>query len=447
MDYAKLNNADLLDEGRRYINRGTARIAEYQRRVGAGIDHQPEPVAEEPPAEPEPTPDPVDPEPVDPNEPVDPSTPEPTPKEIPLGRWIKAEEEPEIAVLSDAEIDKWLVGARIPADNKTDPVGAFRFHGNATHLGRFDPIVYKGEDGRGEEDVGHLHTFANNDGVTGFSTYESIRKTGSGSSIGGALNKTAEWATTLTAIDNETGKRVPLFPNRIGRYYKAIPDYSQWDAISARSPEFAAWIAKQSDRQLEFYRQTPLVDMPAGMRFIPGYRYGLGAFRNKLFRGGKEIAKSHHFADLDIQANDTIVMNITAPDHWDGVHIDSPDHISHVVHPKRDRNYWALIPRDGWKRINTMTANWNYTIPASVDPKTLAYSSDLELGQPAGSTAHFGYIEGFEPRIRRRWFEGAIQGHRNCSDFNLGDGAMAVRPADFDYEHDPRSVHWDSSFY
>ena len=442
------------------------RVAEIERRKGAAPT-EPAPVAPEPTPEPspppveEPEPDPIEQpakppvveEPdIDDGEPVGPPVedlPPPKIKPIPDGEWITADSQPEIAVLSQAEIDALLGAARIPDDMGRDPVGAFRFVGQAVGLARHDPITRPGQD-----NSGHLHTKINNPFFPSDLTYETMRRNGDCQSQGGNLNRTSEWGPTLTGILKASKRRFPMCPARIGRYYKAVPDVSQWGKLGEG---FQAWAARINDEERAWFEAHPLVDLPAGLRFIAGYRYGHSAFNNKLLKadgktvsvGGKNVKSltAKRFADLlpHMEAGDHLYMGVHSPDLWDGIHIDSPDHTSHIVHHRDDDRRFVFI--DGGKRTTKISYLWHYILPEEIELDSLAYSSDLELEADYGSTPHVGYIEGFEPSIRRRYFENAIQKQLNCNSFNLGDGFMGLRPDDFEMTAAWDKFAWDEEFY
>ncbi|NVD46147.1 DUF1996 domain-containing protein, partial [Altererythrobacter sp. HHU K3-1] len=393
---------------------------------------------------PEPTPTPT-PDPID--EPVDPAPPKPL---VP-GLRIKTADQPPIAVLTDAEYEQYTVGARIPGSMGTDPVGAFRFVGNTTFFGLFDPITRRGQD-----EGGHLHLFANNNAVNGHSDYEQLRRNGDGRSQGHMVNRSPEWIAPPCAVD-ANGVRRPWNAQRVARYYKAIPDYQYWDYLDEG---FQEWRAKQSDIQIEYYKNTPLVDMPAGLQFISGYRYGFKYKHTLRKADGKTItlvndttgatqtvreASAYRFDKLIpfMEAGDVLSCEARSPEEWDGVHAQVEDYDSHLRHEERGRNYWNLIHHESHPvRIVGQTAKWQFVLPAGFDYTTLVLTSDLELGTDPGTTFHNGYIEAHEPRVRADWFAHAINRHLDCSEFNLGNGRMGLRGQGFTFD-DP----WDRYGY
>lgn len=88
--------------------------------------------------------------------------------------------------------------------------GQFRISCEFSHFAYDDPLVHPNQPGRA-----HLHMFFGNTDVNAFSTYETLRDTGSSTCNGGEANRTGYWAPAM--IDGDGQVRIP---ERVVVYYK-----------------------------------------------------------------------------------------------------------------------------------------------------------------------------------------------------------------------------------
>lgn len=88
--------------------------------------------------------------------------------------------------------------------------GYFRTKCEVSHFAYDDPIIYPGQPGRA-----HLHMFFGNTDANAFSTFESLRNTGTGTCNGEDLNRTAYW---VPAMLDRNGNA--LIPFEVMVYYK-----------------------------------------------------------------------------------------------------------------------------------------------------------------------------------------------------------------------------------
>lgn len=66
-----------------------------------------------------------------------------------------------------------------------------------------------------------------------------------------------------------------------------------------------------------------------------------------------------------------------------------------------------------------------YSVVAGDDPGRWTFSSDaMTPGEPAGSTYHADYLEGWNPATKAEWTNHCINGFLSCVSGNLGDGKM-----------------------
>jgi hypothetical protein len=286
---------------------------------------------------------------------------------------------------SDFDVNDFLRPAPIPprVDN-----GNFRLIANSSHLSYDDPVVFPGQPG-----AAHLHHFFGNRSTDAFSTYESLRANPHGTTNSDMINGSAYW---VPAMLDGRGNAV-MFPN-VSVYYK------QWD-------------------------HPRRVGLPAGIRFL---MRGEKRFWLENSRG-LNLDSNGEGANLEAilaaaQPGDKIGISIAAGGFWDGVHIDSPDHVSHI---SEDQS--ATHPF----HIPILTYSYGYEVRAGDDPTLWRLSSDGDA--PAGSTLHGDYFEAWEPRLRELWQRNVMDGNLDANGANLGDGRSGVEWSGFTY--DQREPH------
>jgi hypothetical protein len=186
-----------------------------------------------------------------------------------------------------------LLGAgpspRLGARSRPPPeLGSFRVECTVVRQQRIDPIVAWGKSSR------HMHDFFGNTSVVATSTYESLRAGSSNCSARG--DRAAYWAPTLMT---PRGDRV------------------------------------RPERGVFYYRNRPVTDertvaFPRGLRMVAG-----GAFPSAYWTcdGESDAALGSRKATIpDCGAGGKIKAHVYFPSCWDGKHVDSPDHRSHVAY-------------------------------------------------------------------------------------------------------------------
>src|SRR4051795_13080583 len=131
----------------------------------------------------------------------------------------------------------------IPPSAAPDNVGAFRFVCTAGQVLPDDPIVYPGQPGKS-----HLHQFYGNTGANAFSTYSSLRTTGSSTCMS-PLNRSAYWMPAM--LD---GRGNVVRPDYVQIYYK-------------RRPSTDPIVSDPANPQYE----GKAAALPNGLRFIFGF--------------------------------------------------------------------------------------------------------------------------------------------------------------------------------
>jgi hypothetical protein len=186
--------------------------------------------------------------------------------------------------------------------------GAFRVNCSLSHMSFDDPIVYPGMSGRN-----HLHAFAGNTLTGGGSDPTKMATAGRSTCNGGLANRSAYWAPPL--IDDRDG--TVMVPGTMNFYYKCADSFScnniQWAPPNLRMIIGKATNADPSQLpgRVECYLNGSLCN--GGV--LPGYVF------DHIPTEAEAIA---------IGGCDEINYFIEFYNCWDGVNLDSPDHISHM---------------------------------------------------------------------------------------------------------------------
>lgn len=346
-------------------------------------------------------------------------TPEPQPSASPTGATTPDDVTP---VPSNFSRAAWIVpgydtrgdGSHIPRMEPAGEQGAFRFVCTAGQLNYDDPILYPGVRGGSM----HLHQWYGNTMGDATSTYRSLRNTGD-STCSNPLNRSAYW---VPALMNAGG--MVISPDYFMVYYKRFAD---GDVMCTRiAPEGC-------------------FDLPVGLRAVSGYdmrRMGQPQPENENFAfrcvSNQIDRKTIAEAIEDCGGEGQVIAGVMFGPCWNG-ELDSPDHRSHLVHPRYIGNAWPNCPASHPKLLPTLTQHVAYTIRRS--DGEVYFTSDRmgSMRSPGGSTFHADYMEAWDPATRETWSRECLGKRLNCSDGELGDGTMLKRPAHTNIA-DPRLV-------
>lgn len=328
----------------------------------------------------------------------------------------------EFDIADNFDVQTTLAAAQETVPGDVDPIGAFRFECLAGQVSRDDPIVYPGQPGKS-----HLHQFFGNTLTNASSNYQSLRTTGGSSCTSGndpTPQRSAYW---MPAMLDGAGNVVK--PNRMLTYYKQLPN---------SLPE--------CNGAPDATHVGVCVPMPNGIRFILGYnmetgtggpadlsssdqwQMGFDCWSNTT---GAQLTPLQHTIAAVVAtglcpAGSSLRAFVDFPVCWDGVHLDTADHRSHVVPP-----VGALI--DGMRGC---TADHPYMIPQitmqaffTTDANFVAgkwhLASDemLPAGTAAGTTLHADYWEAWSPTVKNMWQTGCINAHLSCNNGELGNAS------------------------
>lgn len=301
-----------------------------------------------------------------------------------------------------------LERADIPASNVPDVVGAFRFLCAPAHIGTFDPIVYPGQPGKG-----HLHQFFGNDAVDASSTYASLRETGA-STCQNEINRSAYW---IPAMLN--GKGQVVRPDYVSVYYKRRPltDPVVSDPSNARY-------------------QGKAVPLPNGLRFIFGrnmldladrstgnVQFGCDGpvpFTYGLWHNLEELQKG-------CPVGNRIGIRLEAPDCWDGVNLDSPDHRSHISYGSYGDWGYYKCPTTHPFVIPAFTMGVWYTQAAGETYELTSDHMDMSAEHRRGDTFHGDFFMAWDPKVHDIWEANCLNKLLSCVDGNVGNGQAMKR--------------------
>lgn len=300
-----------------------------------------------------------------------------------------------------------LIGtADLPVTAAPDNQGAFRFVCEPGQISYDDPVVFPNQPGKS-----HLHQWYGNTLANGKSTYNSLRTTGESTCVN-ILNRSAYW---MPAMLDGTGNVVR--PDFISIYYKRLPENSPLCTIQGKA----------------------CVPLPRGLRYVFGYNMmGDNPLRHGYFNCQGPTAKPGSYpllgdAALNCGPGNQLGAVIAAPECWDGIHLDSPDHRSHMGYPKWNERGQLKCDDDHPYIVPTFTLGAWYETgsapvgkPGSVSTWSLSSDSmnmDGKMVQmPAGTTFHADWFGAWDDEAMAAWMAGCINALKSCNDGNFGNG-------------------------
>ncbi|MBT0770782.1 DUF1996 domain-containing protein [Kineosporia sp. J2-2] len=235
---------------------------------------------------------------------------------MPKGTWINVDKAAWKAQL--AEFDK-TKARKAPATAKQNT----EFNATCTysHSGKNDAIVFPGQPGKS-----HLHSFLGNKSADANTTLASLMKFTSTTCVP-KKDHSAYWVPSLT--NNKTGKAVQ--PSQLIVYYGSLLD----DANKKKT-----------------------VPMPNGLRMIYGdaslQKNTPAGSQNAFYCSGGPLEGKSRSTDGNWPVcgdGGTVHFMMRFPDCWDGKHLDSPDHKSHVSYGQQGdcpKAFPVRIPAVTW---------------------------------------------------------------------------------------------------
>jgi hypothetical protein len=369
------------------------------------------------------------------------------PASIPTATWINAVDINGLAPIPDNFItaNGIIAGNTSHDDDSPDPSGAFRARCGYAKVLPDDPLLFPNAPGRS-----HFHIFYGNTGINAHSNYESLRKSG-GTSCGdpaAPVYRSSIWTPVIT-----DGANIKL-PIRNNLYYKTIPANS--DVCLPIGSSYDPAVNTNKAGTCGGNR------LPNGIRWVFGYDMGnQGAahpggptdgdpmeYACYNMAGQTDKAPTHGtyhtlkaMYDAGCRSPGVIFERIGGPTCWDGVHVDSPDHRSHVARVLSSTvttyyNYWDgtnNIPKNTqWAQcpathpvvIPDIELQLFYVLDAAWDAGKWHLSCDEQMNMPmdAGTCLHQDYWEAWSPTVKGTWATFCQDRHRDGQDASLCNG-------------------------
>jgi Domain of unknown function (DUF1996)/Domain of unknown function (DUF4124) len=275
-------------------------------------------------------------------------------------------------------------------------LGAFRIGCTLSHMGNNDPIVYPNQKG-----AAHHHTFFGNTLTDFSSTTESILGSGNTTCDGGIANRTAYWIPSLI----DTSSDAPLKPSRIIVYYK------------------------------EGFNNGKIVVPPKGLRMIVGNSKAKNETDAKgTFVCAQMPNEVWQTASKSIPVcgkNSFVRFKISFPNCWDGINLDSPDHISHMAYSANDfqraDGSWYKTPNNCPSShpvaVPVVTINADYYATTDAGTANWRLASDNYTKQsPGGYSFHADWMNGWDETILQKVVTNCLNKHIDCGVNYLGEG-------------------------
>lgn len=277
------------------------------------------------------------------------------------------------------------VEAATVAVSQAVDVSSFRDECGFAKFSFNDPIVFPGK-----AQMAHLHLFFGNTDVDEKSTAASIQTSGGSTCSGGTLNRSAYWVPAMIDMANQQ----PVRPTLNNVYYKSGYNGIKPAAITPVPPGLMMITGSASNTQ-------PGVN-PAGYACVSDA--DVGAWQPNI---------------PDCPVGYDLVMEVTFPQCWDGVHLDSSDHKSHMSNTVN-----GACPSDHPVPIPVVSYNIHYPITTAHAAAHYRLSSDhydVSNGN-AGYSAHADYMYGWDAPTMKTFITRCLNDLKDCHDFLLGDG-------------------------
>ncbi len=278
-----------------------------------------------------------------------------------------------------------------------DEGGQFRVACEFSHFAYDDPLVYPNQPG-----ASHLHMFWGNTDANAYSTYESLRDSGSSTCNGQELNRTGYWAPAM--IDAEGNARIP---ERIIVYYKG---YGLAKERAEVYPPGAAMISRNEVHKASWNEGGTAP--PAGSsEQTSEFSFHCA----DMFRGAREnYSETIPVCDGSKFNPDwrvTLEMHVKFPNCWNR---EDPSNLDN----------WGLARIGGWfyseceERATFPNIEYLIIYPLEYGETTEGWylASDVNpvsrvLDKAPGTTVHADWWGGWHPEINQQWID-------NCTTYS-----------------------------
>ena len=229
-----------------------------------------------------------------------------------------------------------------------------------THAAPDDPIVFPGKPG-----ISHLHTFVGNRTTNAFSTHASLRS--GGTTCARTADRSAYWAPALYQ------RSKLILPTLATIYYRR-------------------------------FTLAPVHPFPNGLRMIAGDSAATSPQRTRVtfWDCGFRSPVPHSAHVLTCPRGTTLHLNIVFPSCWDGRHLDSPDHKSHMAYMWKGK-----CPASHPVAVPALATLFSYPIRGG---------KGLSLSSGGRYSGHADFINAWNPRALRKLVDGCLNRsiHKLC---------------------------------
>jgi hypothetical protein len=276
-----------------------------------------------------------------------------------------------------------------------DRVAQFNVLCNSDHFAADDPIVFPGQPG-----MSHMHTFYGNTSTNASSTVATLSAT-SPSSCGrgmGGSDLSAYW----------------------------VPSLMKKNADGTTS------IVKSDQTNTVYYRRSGggmgpgVLPFPIGLRMIAGNAKATSDQSLSIVQwdcGGGGLESPHMYA-CPGGPSAPIHASLVFPSCWDGVHLDSADHKSHMAYAAAN----GACPADHPVSLPEVTFE--------VDFPGIAGGSDYFLASGGIYSLHGDFIADWNNQVQNALVASCLNNPHECADMNR-DGETLFRP---DYDPNPITI-------
>ena len=269
--------------------------------------------------------------------------------------------------------------------------GAFRISCPPSHMSNDDPIVYPNQPG-----AAHHHTFFGNTSTNAKSDLMHLDIAGNSTCTGGGMNHAAYWVPSMI----DTATNTPIKPSGAIFYYKS------WDVPSA-------------------FVKVP----PKGLRMITGNGKSTSA----------DTSSGRYSCITPSTGNGTVwtktipncavgtylQMQISFPQCWDGINLDSPDHKSHMAEASQAYTTANKCPASHPIAIPLIAQNINFDVTTTDQTKNWRLASDnYAINTAGGLSAHADWVNGWDTTTMSGWVKNCLNKGADCHAHLLGDGRM-----------------------
>lgn len=238
---------------------------------------------------------------------------------------------------------------------------------------------------RGEKVSGHLHQIYGNAGANYLMTPLQIQNSGVSAASGGVVNRTLYWQPALIRM----GTGEPVMTGKMKVYYKMAGNFAT---------------------MTEWY--------PDGLVMIAGFPPGSTAALNT------EVASWRCSSAIGVDAGDKsyiprckysetikpeLIQTIKFPNCWDGVNLDSEDHMSHMAYAEAyitpAGRGSSQCPVSHPVKLPKITQNIHIPITKGDDTGTWTLSSDNYTlrDRERGKTSHADWVHGWKREVALEW--------------------------------------------